>query len=44
MKDRDKWYIIPDHHTAIVEKAIFEKVQASQLRFSQPNKRSGTIR
>ena len=39
MKDRDKWYIIPDHHTAIVEKAIFEKVQASQLRFSQPNKK-----
>ena len=39
MKDRDKWYIIPDHHPAIVEKAIFEKVQASQLRFSQPNKK-----
>ena len=39
MKDRDKWYIIPDHHPAIVEKATFEKVQASQLRFSQPNKK-----
>ena len=34
-----RWAIIPDHHTAIVEKAIFEKVQASQLRFSQPNKK-----
>ena len=39
LKDRDKWYIIPDHHPAIVEKAIFEKVQTSQLRFSQPNKK-----
>ena len=39
MKDRDKWYIIPDHHTAIVEKTVFEKVQATQLRFSQHNKR-----
>lgn len=39
MKDRDKWYIIPDHHPAIVEKSVFEKVQASQLRFSQPNKK-----
>ena len=39
MKDRDKWYIIPDHHPAIVEKSVFEKVQTSQLRFSQPNKK-----
>lgn len=39
LKDRDKWYIIPDHHPAIIEKAVFEKVQTSQLRFSQPNKK-----
>ena len=32
-------YIIPDHHPAIVEKAVFDTVQASQLRFSQPNKK-----
>ena len=31
--------IIPDHHPAIVEKAVFDTVQASQLRFSQPNKK-----
>ena len=36
---RDRWYIIPDHHPAIVEKAVFDTVQASQLRFSQPNKK-----
>lgn len=39
LKDRESWYIIPDHHPAIVEKAVFDTVQASQLRFSQPNKR-----
>ena len=37
LKDRESWYIIPDHHPAIVEKAVFDTVQASQLRFSQPN-------
>ena len=26
-KDRDKWFIIPDHHPAIVDKELFEKVQ-----------------
>ena len=30
---------IPDHHPAIVERAVFDTVQASQLRFSQPNKK-----
>lgn len=39
LKDREKWYIIPDHHPAIVKKSVFEKVQASQLRFSQPHKK-----
>ena len=39
LKDRELWYIIPDHHPAIVEKAVFDTVQASQLRFSQPNKK-----
>ncbi len=44
LKDRESWYIIPDHHPAIVEKAVFDTVQASQLRFSQPNKKSGSTR
>ena len=39
LKDRESWYIIPDHHPAIVEKAVFDTVQASQLRFSQPSKK-----
>ena len=38
-KDRDKWYVIPDHHPAIVEKELFETVQATQQRFSIPNKK-----
>ena len=39
LKDRESWYIIPDHHPAIIEKAVFDTAQASQLRFSQPNKK-----
>ncbi|MGN0544625.1 MAG: recombinase family protein, partial [Acutalibacteraceae bacterium] len=39
LRDKDKWFIIPDHHPAIVEKAVFEQVQASQRRFSLPNKK-----
>ena len=40
LKDRELWYIIPDHHPAIIEKAVFDTVQANQLRFSQPNKKT----
>jgi site-specific DNA recombinase len=39
LKDREKWYIIPDHHPAIVDKAVFEQVQAATRRFSLPNKK-----
>ena len=39
LKDRESWYIIPDHHPAIVENAVFDAVQASQLRFFQPNEK-----
>ena len=39
LKDRESWYIIPNHHPAIVEKSVFDTMQASQLRFSQPNKK-----
>ena len=38
-KDRSRWYIIPDHHPAIVGKALFDKVQETVRRFSQPHKK-----
>lgn len=38
-KDRSKWYIIPDHHPAIVDKALFDKVQETVRRFSQPHRK-----
>lgn len=38
-KDRSKWYIIPDHHPAIVDKVLFDKVQETVRRFSQPHKK-----
>ena len=39
-KDRDKWFIIPDHHPAIVDKELFEKVQAVQRQFSLPTRKT----
>ena len=40
IQERDKWFIIPDHHPAIVDKELFEKVQAVQRRFSLPTKKT----
>ena len=40
MKDRDKWYIIPNHHPAIVDPTTFEQSKAKQMRYSQPVKKS----
>ena len=39
MKDRSKWYIIPDHHPAIVDQDTFERSKANQTRYPQPNKK-----
>ena len=39
-KDREKWYIIPDHHPAIVDQEIFDAAQAKLTRFKLPNKKA----
>ena len=39
MKDRSKWYIIPDHHPAIVDQDTFERSKANQTRYPQPKKK-----
>lgn len=38
MKDESKWFKIPDHHPAIVEKAVFEQVQSLLPSFKCPKK------
>ncbi len=38
-KGREKWFIIPDHHAPLVDKALFEQVQATVRRFFIPNKK-----
>ena len=39
-KDREKWYIIPDHHPAIVDQETFDAAQAKLTRFKLPNKKA----
>lgn len=41
-KDRDKWFIIPDHHEPLIDKELFEQVQASARRYSLPNRKNHT--
>ena len=38
LKDESEWFKIPEHHSAIVSKELFEKANASIRRFSLPNK------
>lgn len=38
-KDREKWYIIPDHHPAIVDRETFDAAQTRLTRFKLPNKK-----
>lgn len=38
-KDREKWFIIPDHHAPLVDEALFEQVQTTARRFFIPNKK-----
>ena len=39
LKDRDKWYIIPDHHPALISEALFEQAKQGIRRYSIPNKK-----
>lgn len=39
LKDRDKWYIIPDHHPALVSSEVFEQAEQGIRRYSIPNKK-----
>lgn len=33
LKDENEWFKIPDHHPAIIEKAVYDQVQAKLLHF-----------
>ena len=33
LKDESEWFKIPDHHPAIIEKAVYEQVQAKLIHF-----------
>ena len=39
LKDRDKWYIIPDHHPALDSEELFEQAKQGIRRYSIPNKK-----
>ena len=39
LKSRDKWYIIPDHHPALVNQEIFNLAQEKLTRFKLPHKK-----
>ena len=39
-KDREQWFIIPDHHTAIVDRNTFDAAHKSATRFKLPVKKT----
>ena len=39
LKDRDKWYVIPDHHPAIISNDLFDRAKEAITRYSLPNKK-----
>lgn len=40
MKDRDQWYIIPDHHQPIVDRETFQQAQDALRRYALPVKKN----
>jgi len=40
MKDESQWIKIPDHHTAIISKELYDQAQAKRPRFKCPKKNS----
>ena len=42
MKDESQWFMIPDHHPAIISRELFEQVQAQRKRFKSPKKNTQT--
>ena len=42
MKDESQWIKIPDHHTPIISRELFEQVQAQRPRFKAPKKNANT--
>jgi hypothetical protein len=40
LKDESEWHRIPEHHQAIVDAEVFEQVQATMRRSSQPNRKT----
>lgn len=39
MKDRQQWFVLPDHHAPLVDKTVFEQAQSFRVRFSIPNRK-----
>ena len=40
LKNRDQWYVIPDHHQPIVDKETFQLAQDTICRYTAPVKRN----
>lgn len=39
-KEKEQWFVVPNHHEPIVDQALFDKAHEGKGRFSQTNKKS----